>query len=176
MNKLILILLAILISCKGPSQEKLVSVNDVQLKKSLSSKDDESFMQNFPNSFSSFKQTFGWDDKKNAPTPLYSEANKYIDYWFALLQTSKYRKFESRIISISKDGKWEADAVNYFKDNAIKYIKNNKRYVLINSLTDDEAKSVLTFLLDSPHPKTDRDFIENLNIDKQKNFKRNTFK
>ncbi|WP_123873438.1 SH3 domain-containing protein [Chryseobacterium piscium] len=71
------------------------------------------------------------------------------------------------MINIAKGGTWQADAVNYFQNGTLNYIKNNKRYNLINSLTDKDARSVLSFLFDSPNSKNDSDFVSNLNKDKQ---------
>ena len=168
MNKFLLILFFVLISCKGNSQEERSVDKISDLKTSFLQKREKQFLDNFPKTFTAFNNTFGWDNVKDSPEPLYNDANKYIDYWFSLLQKSEYKNYESQIVSISKNGKWEEDAVNYFKDKSLDYISNNRRYNLINDLPNNEARSVLRFLFDSPNPKPDNHFIENLNGDKQK--------
>ena len=120
------------------------------LKASFLSKNEAEFLNNFPKTFVVFNDTFGWDEVKNSQEPLYNDANKYIDYWFSLLQKSKYKKYESQIISISKEGKWDADAIEYFRKSAVNYIKKENKYDLINSLNNEDAKSVLNFFYGSP--------------------------
>ncbi|MGI9582230.1 SH3 domain-containing protein [Chryseobacterium sp. RRHN12] len=166
MNKLLLLILAILISCKSPSQEGK-SINVTNLEQSFSNKNEKEFLENFPKDFQTFKNTFGWNDEKDSAEILYKQATPYIDYWFSLIQKPQYKKYENSITEISKNGKWEADAVNYFKIKSIEYIKKNKKYDLINSLSKDDAKSVLTFLLDSPHSKPDDTLLANLTAEKQ---------
>lgn len=172
MNRLYLLMsFAVLFSCKSPSQEnanKDISEKVTTLTTSLENKEESAFLNSFPKDFTSFKNTFGWDDEKDTAKPLYNNANKYIDYLFSLIKQPKYNKYESQIIDISKGGIWQADAVAYFQNSAVKYIKENKRYHLINSLSDNDAKSVLSFLFDSGSGfKKDSDFISNLNKEKQ---------
>ena len=172
MNRMFfLIIISILFSCKSPSQENKNSFNksgiENNFKESFDKKDEILFLDNFPKNFEIFKDTFGWNDYRDSPEPLYKEANSYIDYWFLLIHQPKYEKYENQIISISKDGKWEADAVNYFKDKSYNYIKNNKKYSLINSLSKNDAESVLFFLFDPSHSKFDVDFVSNLDEEKQ---------
>lgn len=172
MNRIfLLVIISLLFSCKSPSQENNNSSNKIEiannLKESFKKKDDVVFLENFPRTFETFKNTFGWNDEKDSGEPLYKESNEYIDYWFSLIQEPKYRKHENQIISISKDGKWESDAVNYFKEKSYNYIKNNNKYDLINSLTKKDAQSVLSFLFDPSHSKLDTDFVSNLDKEKQ---------
>ncbi len=167
MNKLLLLILAILISCKSPSQEGNKNINVTNLEQSFSNKNEKEFLENFPKDFQSFKNTFGWNDEKDSAEILYQHANFYIDYWFSLIQKPQYKKYENSIMEISKKGKWEADAVNYFIIKSIEYINKNKKYDLINSLSKNDAKSVLTFLFDSPHPKPDDTLLANLTTEKQ---------
>lgn len=167
MNKFILILFFALISCKGSSQDEKTANNLSNLKTSFLSKDEKQFLENFPETFTSFKNNFGWNDTKDIPEPLYNDANKYIDYWFSLLQKPENKNYSKQIISISKNGKWEADAINYFRTKAINYIKNEKKYDLINSLNKKDAESVLSFFFDSPHPISDPEFFKGLNKENQ---------
>ncbi len=158
-----MLICALLISCTSPSQENDYSSDRLtKLKEAFAKKDEEQFLKNFPNSFSDFKNAFGWNEATDSPAPLSAEANQYINYWFSLIGKSTYKKYEKQLISISKGGQWEADAVNVFKDNSLSYIKQNKRYYLINSLDNAEAESVLSFLFNSPHTKYDTVFISNL--------------
>jgi len=154
----------LLIGCQTVSQ-KNISID--HLKESYSSKDEAEFMRQFPSEMRVFKSYFGWNDSLNKPEELYEESYQYIDYWFTLLDNEKFVKDEVKIIQICDGGKWEADAVNYFQNKSLKYIKEKNKFDLINKLDDTQAKSVLFFLFDSPHPSVDAAFKENLTVSKQ---------
>lgn len=74
MNRVyLLILITILFSCKGPSQEnKNLDVRQTitSLKTSFDKKEEIQFLDNFPKDFISFKNTFGWNDERDSPEPL----------------------------------------------------------------------------------------------------------
>ncbi|WP_299435564.1 hypothetical protein [uncultured Aquimarina sp.] len=165
MNKLLLsLLLFIFVCCKNWSQHEVDILN---LQQSFVTKNETKFLNHFPKDFNQFHSYFGWNAVTNEPEKLYEACNDYINYWFDLLNKAKYKKHESNIIGVCTNGKWEADGVNYFRDKSINYIKEKQKYYLINDLNDPEAKSVLFFLFDSPHPQYDADFASNLSTAKQ---------
>ncbi|WP_319381729.1 hypothetical protein [Thiomicrorhabdus sp.] len=137
-----------------------------RLQLAYSTKDEESFLNQFPSDFEQFVNVFGWDEQANRPNNLYEESDAYINYFFALISNEKYQDYEKKVISIAKEGKWQADAANYFQDKALAYIKDEHRYHLINEVEYLDAKSVLFFLFDGPHPKFDKTFTHSLNNDK----------
>lgn len=159
MNKYILILL-LLISCRNSSQE---NKNVINIKKAYNEKNEIEFLNQFPNKFETLNEYFGWNNSTDKPNALYNDANKYIDYWFSLLLKVEYREYEKNIISICYGGKWDADGINYFQDKSINYFLKNKRMELLNSLSEKEAKSVLFFLFDSPHPEMHNELFLKLN-------------
>lgn len=166
MNNIVLSLLLLLfVSCKTSSQH---DVSSLTLKESFIAKDEAQFLEQFPKDFDQFHDCFGWDQINDEPEELYSESNAYIDYWFELVSKDQYKKHEKSIVAISTNGKWEADAVNYFQDKTLEFIKDKRKYYLINDLDNTKAKSVLFFLFDSPHPVFDADFTSNLNESKKK--------
>ncbi|MDN3694174.1 SH3 domain-containing protein [Chryseobacterium tructae] len=167
--KPILSILLFLISISYLSQNKKNYEAKIHvLQQSFSNRKEKDFLDSFPKDFISFTSIFGWDDDLDKAEPLYHDSNAYIEYWFSLLQKPQYKHHEVSIVTISKNGKWEADAVNYFKIKSIEYIKINKKFSLINALSKKDAEQVLPFLLDSPHPKFDSLLIYNLTPEKQK--------
>ncbi|WP_312077198.1 SH3 domain-containing protein [Chryseobacterium sp.] len=162
MNKLLIIIFTIFISCEGNSQKNDAVKQEIALEKYFSGKNEEAFMENFPKTFGTFQSTFGWNEQKNAPEKLYKDSEKYIQYWFLLLNNPKYKKYENTIVKIAEEGKWEADAVSYFQDESIKFIKKNNRYDLINTLKGKNASSVLSFLFAGPVFNDDKDFYNHL--------------
>lgn len=166
--KNIAVILFLIISITCHSQNKTSEKRDIQkLEQSFSSKQEKEFMESFPKDFSTLNATFGWNEELNKAEPLYENSYSYIEYWFSLLQKPQYMQYEKSIIAISKNGKWDADAVNYFQKNALEYIKRNNKYTLLNSLSEADLRSVLSFLLDSPHPKPDTVLISHLTPEKQ---------
>lgn len=137
-----------------------------QLKLAYSNKNAVLFLKTFPATFQQFVNVFGWDEQADRPNPLYEESYSYIDYFFALIAEKNYQDYEDKVVQVSIGGKWQADAVNYFQDKALAYIKDTKRYHLINELEYADAKSVLFFLFDGPHPRFDKAFTHSLNNDK----------
>lgn len=166
MNKQIYIaLLSLLLTGCNTTKKQDSEISIVHLQESYIAKDEAEFLKQFPKEFDGFRIYFGWDVVNDKPQILYEEANEYIDYWFYLI--SKHKKHEKDLIKLCKHGSWEPDAVNYLQDKTINYIKENKKYNLINELSDEEAQSILFFLFDAPHPVFDENFIEYLTLSKE---------
>ncbi|SFU20248.1 hypothetical protein SAMN04489724_0279 [Algoriphagus locisalis] len=133
-----------------------------KLKEAYTSNNEAQFLEQFPANFQLFMAYFGWDSDSNQANPLYEESNEYIVYFFDLLSQSKHRDFKSKLVGIATNGVWQEDAVNYFQNSALEYIKRNNSYRLIDELSSEQAKSVLFFLFDGPHPQYDADFSSHL--------------
>ncbi len=158
-------ILLLSIAC-NTTNKQVIEKSITKLKESYVSKDEAEFLNQFPKEFDSFTNYFGWDEANDKPQELYDVANEYIDYWFDLI--SKYKKHEKDIINLCKQGIWQPDAVNYLQDKTLAYIKRNKKYALINELSDDEAKSVLFFLFVNNHSYLEDKFVSNLTTAKKK--------
>lgn len=145
MNKLFFIFL-LFISCNNKAQE---GTSIKQIQESYINKDEKLFLDSFPENFKEFKATFGWNDKLDKPNILYNEANSYIDYFFKLTSQSKYIDYKKKILNITTDAKWEADAVGYFRDKIHLIVKNDKEFVeLLNNSTDTKVNSFWLFYFD----------------------------
>ena len=166
MNKFVFsFLLCAFFCCETFSQQE---INIQNLKECFLAKDDKHYLEQFPINFEQLNGYFGWDSDNNKPQELYDESYAYIDYWFKLLNSDKYKVYEKKIVKICTNGHWEADAIGYFQMKSRSYIKENQEYNLLNDLKDNVAKSVLFFLFDSPQPKLDADFASNLSTAKRK--------
>jgi hypothetical protein len=91
-NKLLIILITLSISCQNLSQENSEKNTVISIEKSFSEKNEQQFLELFPKNFNAFKNTFGWDDKNNVPKPLYYDSEKYIRYFFSLLEKPQNKK------------------------------------------------------------------------------------
>ncbi|PCE66063.1 hypothetical protein B7P33_01815 [Sediminicola luteus] len=146
------------------TQSKLtqeISIENLYL--ALTEKDTTAFFRQFPKDFHQFQSYFGWNTPDDAPHELYEHSVHYIEYFFYLLRSGNHAEQEEILINICTNGAWEADGVNYFQNHTLQYLKEKNRYSLINDLDDTQAKSVLFFLFDGPHPKYDADFAAQLN-------------
>lgn len=141
-----LIFLFLFVSCNNSAQNK----TDINiLVKAYSSKEEQIFLDNFPNNFKDFKAVFGWNDKLDKANVLYDDANKYIDLYFKLILQSKYVNYKSKAINICTGAKWEADAVGYFQDKIHYFIKNDTDFVLLlNDLKEKQINSFWNFYFD----------------------------
>jgi hypothetical protein len=147
---------------------KIDAINAIEkLKRAFKDKNEVLFLEKFPSDFYQFMEYFGWYDENAQPNELYEESYAYIDYFFDLLLKEQHKKLEVKMIRIAYNGRWQEDGVNYFQDKTLDYIKNEKRHEIINTLSYDEAQSVLFFLFDGPHPKFDTDFASHLSPSKK---------
>ncbi len=147
-----------------PNSEGLsdTDISKDHLQMAFLAKDEELFLNQFPDSFQQFINYFGGELQSSYPNKLRNENDAYIDYFFQLISHERYRKFETKLIDIAKDGKWTTDTVNYFRDKMREYIKKDQRYNLINNLKLKEAESVLFFLFDGPDSQFDEEFSQGL--------------
>ena len=147
------------------------TTNDItpiqRLKEAFENKNEAQFLAQFPSNFQQLMQYFGWNTETDQPSELYEDSYAYIDYFFDLLLKEQHKKLEVKMIRIAENGRWQEDGVNYFQDKTLDYIKNEKRHEIINTLSSDEAKSVLFFLFDGPHPKLDTEFASHLSPSKK---------
>lgn len=112
------------------------------------------FFKYFPDSFSELNRLYGYDDSTGA-MPLYDEAANHIaKLFFKLDKSVGIDSFFDKMIGISKEGKWEADAVNYFQRGLREKVKSNLSYSInrLDKLTKEEIKGFWYFYFDGPHP------------------------
>lgn len=111
------------------------------------------FLKLFPHSFSLFNSIYGYDDENGARL-LYYEAENHTDLFFNL-ESINQDAFIKKVIDISLNGHWEADAINYFRMKMKESLLENPElyYVILNSYSESEILSFWHFFYDGPHPK-----------------------
>ena len=107
------------------------------LKEAYRNKDEETFLDLFPNSYAKFIEYYGYVENK--PMPLYHEAFEHIKF----LTSSKIckQKLLDKMVNIAKDAKWEADAPNYLREILIHSIQECPDTIL-SLLKDKEIKEI----------------------------------
>jgi len=89
------------IACDSSGQKKIVQIDNRSKLQIDSLKDDyqrvhtsdtkeneKKYIANFPNDFSQFQETFGYDDKLGKGKPLYNESYDYIKMFFQCLKNN----------------------------------------------------------------------------------------
>ncbi len=154
MYKYIIFLFLTLNSCKSESQESLGSI--IELKKAYSKNDDDLFIKNFPKNHKQFVSYFGWNDTLDKPFPLYDESEKYINKFFNIISKKENKESLKRIIDIGINGKYQADAVSYFKMQTEKVFIKDPNLVceLLKDRKTKDIDSFWHFYIDSPQPLT----------------------
>lgn len=147
-------------------QNKSIYDTILNIKIAYSNQDYTSFLLLFPNSMEQFTEIYGYDDA-NGKKPLYDEAFEHIKYLFNEGTKENIDTLFTKVIGIAINGKWDADAVNYFQDEFITAIKKYPKQFLfvISSKTREESSSVWYFLFDGPHPSnTKEDYNDMYNL------------
>ncbi|WP_285010113.1 hypothetical protein [Pedobacter faecalis] len=110
------------------------------------------FFREFPSSFNTFQRVFGFDDVKGE-APLFSTSEKYISAFFVSVIAVRQDQAINKLISISKNGHWDADAVNYFQKGLRKfYSERPGEFVsILRTKSVDDISGFWYFFLDEPH-------------------------
>ncbi|MBU2558914.1 MAG: hypothetical protein KJ578_14145 [Bacteroidetes bacterium] len=127
---------------------------------------EEDFFSLFPKTFEELVSCYGYTDIPLSDTvglkstvhfsPLYYQAEAHIDIYYSLKNISTKRLIH-RIVDISMNGHWQADAVNIFKHGYRTILKNNLEEFLIYlaSFEYSEIESFWYFYFDGPCPEDD---------------------
>jgi len=109
------------------------------------------FFEIFPNNFQLLDSLYGWDETKDFPRPLYSEATSHIDLFFDTFGIVDKDTFVKKVINISINGRHSADAINWFQQNLRGFFSNNTELFLktLESYTDIKIKSFWHFFFDN---------------------------
>lgn len=152
MYKYLIFLFLILTSCKSQSQESLVSITE--LKTAYLKKDDVLFIEKFPKNYKQFVSYFGWNESLDKPNPLYNESEKYINFFFLIITKKENKESLKLIVDIGINGKYQADAVSYFKRKTEElFIQTpNLACNLLKNRNIQEVDSFWYYYFDSPQP------------------------
>jgi hypothetical protein len=131
---------------------RIKEVKDLNLKK----KYHTLFFYFFPDNFDDFNEIFGYkeiDQFRSEQGPLYYESDKYFITFLHELEIDKKLIF-LKIIDITNDGHWDADAVGSFQSMIQNVIRDNLNLFLI-LLSERDAREISDFwyfYFDGPHP------------------------
>jgi hypothetical protein len=147
-----LFLIFFTLGCNAQEKDtKDLSIIFKEYKKSNSLKSRKDFFYAFPNSFSSFQKIYGYDDTKGA-APYYGVAREHVSLFFKTAEVIDKKTFSQKLLIISRNGKWDADAVNYFQEGLRSYFFNHKEFLSLLSTSDkNQVYGFWYFFSDGPH-------------------------
>ena len=112
----------------------------------------------FPSSFSRFNDIFGYTDFPDGngkANPLYNESMEYIDL-FAETFSRNHDLYWLKLISISIEAYWDADAVNIIQDYIQGTVEDNVTdfCFFLSNFKDKIISDFWHFYFDGPHPES----------------------
>ncbi len=120
-----------------------------KLKESRESNQYDVFFNFFPNNFKEFKVYYGYDDY-SGEGPLYSQYQNHITYFFEIEKKVGSDRFIGKLFGISIDGKWDADAIEFFQEKLSGVLVSEPDIFLknINKMPDSIARGFWHFVFD----------------------------
>jgi len=123
---------------------------------------EKAFFYAFPNTFSRFEAVYGYD-RRLGPSDLYEGHIDHLNT-FANLNSVEIKTYLRKLIYISKDGKWDADAIGMLQHFMQENLRNNLDIcvTILNELSEEETRGFWYFFYDGPHPDNYQDIYEPL--------------
>ncbi|MDR1346720.1 MAG: hypothetical protein LBK03_08495 [Bacteroidales bacterium] len=158
MKRIIIAFPILIFAFKAQSQVTLDSLLVKYYNLATTSKDSnfykEKFFEVFPDNFQLFDSIYGFTKISIDSTyfsPLYFVSHEHILLFFDVLNLMDKNAFVKKVINISLNGYWNADAVGIFQDEMQKFILNNIEQFLrvLEHYTDIEIKNFWHFFFDS---------------------------
>lgn len=137
---------------QGSKSEKISEIFDkIEGDTSCSNPNMILFLKEFPSSFRELNEVYGWDDKNNVRRELNKVTEQHLEL-FGKMYGCFPKQWTQKSIRIALNGKWDADAVNYFQDLLQKKIGQNPNlyFFYLSKFTDKENISFWKFIIDGP--------------------------
>ncbi|MBC7398322.1 MAG: hypothetical protein H7289_00140 [Mucilaginibacter sp.] len=117
------------------------------------SKYQKIFFDAFPSNFKDLKKLYGWNEQTNTGRPLTNIPATYFSRFFEIKSVS-HKALTKKIIDVSVNAKWYADAIARFQLDAFKYaITYNKEFIgQLQARSKADIISVWTFYFDYVNP------------------------
>ena len=158
MRQIIIIVLASIL-CGVPilAQDNITEV----LNKAFSQKDWKTYADNFPETFDSFLDVFGWDHV-TGPMPLYDQGFEHINFLFSdnrILADCYLQK----LLNLTKGYSWDADGPTYLQTNIecliIRYPSIISKFM--DDKADAQVKDFLKCGIATPYPEQENTLYYN---------------
>lgn len=130
------------------------------------------FFEVFPNSFNEFNSIYGYKKENNSfiESPLYESAPKHIlELFNTLAPVVGEDKFYRKVLNLSINGKWYADAVSIMRRNLVNLVEKKPEYLfkLLEDYDKDATISIWRFYFDGP-PYSKKNIPPNIELLKDK--------
>jgi hypothetical protein len=124
------------------------------------------FLKLFPHSFLLFDSIYGYDDEKGPQLLYYKAEDHILNLFFDLDNINEYA-FIKKVVDISLNGQWDADAISYFQMGLQESLleKPYAYYKILNSYSEEEIASFWYFFFDGPYPDNYKDLYKLVHIE-----------
>lgn len=115
----------------------------------------EQFFEAFPSTFLSFVNIYGFSDEDGFKQHvLYEVYHPHLEFFCSLKNTIPKKSYYEKLIGLSINGHWEADAVGLLQNCLEESIKEDLSMIIsiLENHSDREVSSFWYFLFDGPHP------------------------
>lgn len=116
---------------------------------------ESAFFEEFPNDYKTFAIIYGYDDSKNGkPGILYHNSYDHIIKFFGKITSVVDTLYYSKIIAISVDAHWQADAESFFQDVVRARTTRDMALVhyILSQYPEEKILQFWKFYFDGPHP------------------------
>lgn len=113
------------------------------------------FFEEFPDEYKTFATIYGYDDSKNGkPGILYHYSYDHIIKFFGKITSVVDTLCYSKIIAISVDAHWQADAESFFQDVVRERTTRDMALVhyILSQYPEEKILQFWKFYFDGPHP------------------------
>lgn len=117
------------------------------------SKYENQFFECFPTKFGRFDSLYGYHPKNSELGILFEYSDDHIYLIYYTEGISEKERFD-KLVQLSFEGKWEADAIGYFQHLLLERMKEQTS-IVIDILSKYETEKIYSFwyfLFDGPHP------------------------
>jgi hypothetical protein len=110
------------------------------------------FFENFPSNYNDFQHVYGYENGKKGE--LYDVGFKHIHELFNQLECINDTVYYKKLVDISLNGSWDADAVSYFQRGVWSRVFKNPQLAthILSLYSEEEIKSFFLFFFDGIHP------------------------
>ena len=150
------IIFVCIVVLKPIAQNKIyadINKNILQLNNAYVKNDYNTFWELFPGDFNQFVQFYGYSRHELGLISLYNSYNEHLSYLFSNKLTIDKKRIR-KLISISIDGYWEADATGLFQDkirNLLMYYPELFIEILLE-YSDNSIRNFWEYILYEPYP------------------------
>jgi len=114
----------------------------------------QDFFNIFPDNFQLFNALYGWNHDKEKPRIMYFLSDEHISFFCTLDEIIPIEQFSHKIIKLSLNGYWDADAINYLQHCINDFVSSNLQLFIdiLSQYSEEDMIKFWTFFYDTLYP------------------------